>query len=127
MRKTFFRTWFTAFRCWRDLSEGKSIKKYRFYIQIYEYLAVEKQQGFYLIYKQLQDKGGYAAIDSNEQVDGSQNHISCTGNSEDKGCWVHKWSDGPPKDNKIDVSIYSIYNHIYNVRSYIRKIYQTKV
>lgn len=51
----------------------------------------------YLIYKQLQDEGCDAAIDSNEQVDGSQKHIRCARDSEHKGCWVHKRGDGPPK------------------------------
>lgn len=56
----------------------------------------------YLVYKQLQDEGGDAAVDSNEEVDGSQNHISCTWDGEQKGCWVHERGDGPPtKDHKV--------------------------
>lgn len=49
----------------------------------------------YLIDEELQDEGGDAAINSNEEVYGSQNHVSCARNSEHKGCWIHQRGDGP--------------------------------
>lgn len=58
----------------------------------------------YLINKQLQDEGGNAAVDSNEEIDGGQNNIGCAGDSEQKGCWVHQRGDGPPeKDKKTNI------------------------
>lgn len=54
----------------------------------------------YLIYKQLQDEGGNAAVDSNEEVDGGQKYISCAWDSEHKGCWVHKRGYGPPVEQE---------------------------
>lgn len=51
----------------------------------------------YLVNKQLQDKCGNAAVDADEEVDRGQNDISCAGNAEHKGCWVHQRGDGPPK------------------------------
>lgn len=62
----------------------------------------EGNQQLYLVYKQLQDEGGDAAVDSNEEVDGGQNDISCARDSEQKGGWVHERGDGPPKkDNRF--------------------------
>lgn len=51
----------------------------------------------YVIYKQLQNKGGHAAVDADEEVDGGENHVSCARNGEHKGCWVHQRSYRPPK------------------------------
>lgn len=51
----------------------------------------------YLVNKQLQDEGGDAAVDSDEEVDGGQNDVGCAGDSEHKGCWVHQRGDGPPE------------------------------
>ena len=50
----------------------------------------------YLINKQLQDEGGDAAVDPDEEVDGGQDHVGRAGDGEHKGCWVHQRGDGPP-------------------------------
>lgn len=47
----------------------------------------------YLINKQFQNKGGDAAVDPDEEVDGGQNDVGCAGDGEHKGSWVHQRSD----------------------------------
>lgn len=54
----------------------------------------------YLIYKQLQYEGGDAPINTNKEVDGGQNHISCARYGENKRRWVHQRSYGPPIEEK---------------------------
>lgn len=52
---------------------------------------------FYLINKQFQDKGGDAAVDPDEEVDGGQKDVGRAGDGEHKGSWVHQGSDWPPE------------------------------
>lgn len=49
----------------------------------------------HLINKELQDKGGNAAIDADEEVDGGEDHVGSARDGEDEGGWVHEWSDRP--------------------------------
>lgn len=49
----------------------------------------------YIIGKKFQHKCGHTAIDPNEQINTSQHYISCTGDLEQKGSWVHQWGYGP--------------------------------
>lgn len=51
----------------------------------------------YLVNKQLQDEGGDAAVDSDEEVDGGEDYIGCAWDAEQKGRWVHQRGDGPPE------------------------------
>lgn len=51
----------------------------------------------YFINKELEDEGGYAAIDADEEVDGGEHHIGCAGHREHKGGGVHQRSDGPTR------------------------------
>lgn len=61
-----------------------------------QYNCIVAVMQFYLIYKQLQNKRGHAAVDSDEEVDGGENNIGGAGNAEYKGCRVHQRGDGPP-------------------------------
>lgn len=53
----------------------------------------------YIIIKELHNKGGHAAVNTNEEVDASQHHVGCAGHTEDEGGRVHHGGDGPPKEN----------------------------
>ena len=50
----------------------------------------------YIVIKELHDKRGHAAINTDEEVDASQHYIRCAGHIEDEWCRVHHGSDGPP-------------------------------
>ena len=50
----------------------------------------------YLVHKQLQDEGGHAAVDADEEVDGGQHHVGRAGHREEEGGRVHQRGDGPP-------------------------------
>lgn len=54
----------------------------------------------YIIINELHNKGGYAAVNTNEEVDAGQHHVGCAGHAEDKGGGVHHGGDGPPTENK---------------------------
>lgn len=58
---------------------------------------------FYLVNNQLQDEGGNAAVDTDEEVDGGQNDISRAGDGEHKRCWIHQRGDGPPEKSDYQV------------------------
>lgn len=49
----------------------------------------------HLVHKELQHKGGHAAIDANEEVDAGQGHVGSAGDAEEEGGWVHQGGDGP--------------------------------
>lgn len=52
----------------------------------------------YIIIKEFHNKGGHAAVNTNEEVDASQHHVGCAGHTEDEGGGVHHRGDGPPKE-----------------------------
>lgn len=60
----------------------------------------------HLIYEQLQDKGGYAAVDADEEVDWGEDNISSAGDTEQEGGWIHERSDRPAEmeDREILIS-----------------------
>lgn len=49
----------------------------------------------YITAKQLQDEGGDAPVDPNEDVDTGEDHIGCAGDLEEEWGWVHQGCDGP--------------------------------
>lgn len=49
----------------------------------------------YIIIEELHDKGGHAAVNTNEEVDAGQHHVSCAGHAEDEGERVHHGRDSP--------------------------------
>lgn len=49
----------------------------------------------YIIIEELHDKGGHAAVNTNEEVDAGQRHVSCAGHAEDEGERVHHGRDSP--------------------------------
>lgn len=54
----------------------------------------------YIIFKELHNKGGHAAVNTDEEVDAGQHHVGCAGHAEDEGGGVHHGSDGPSAENK---------------------------
>lgn len=53
----------------------------------------------YIIIEELHDKGGHAAVNTNEEVDAGQHHVSCAGHAEDEGERVHHGRDSPALKN----------------------------
>lgn len=53
----------------------------------------------YIVIKELHNKGGHAAVNTDEEVDAGQHHVGCAGHAEDEGGWVHHRGDGPPTEN----------------------------
>lgn len=49
-----------------------------------------------VVFKQLEKEGGNSGSDANEEVDDDEEDVSCAGNLEPEGGWVHDGSDGPP-------------------------------
>lgn len=54
----------------------------------------------YIIGEELQDKGGHAPIDANEEIHTGQHNICRARDFEHKGGWIHERSDGPPGKRK---------------------------
>lgn len=54
----------------------------------------------YIIIKELHNKRGHAAVNTNEEVYARQHHVGCAGHAEDEGGGVHHGGDGPPAENK---------------------------
>lgn len=48
------------------------------------------------MFKELEQEGGDGRSDADKEVDDNEEHISCRGDLEPKGCWVHDGGDGPP-------------------------------
>lgn len=46
----------------------------------------------YIATKKLQDEGGHAAVDSNEDVDAGEDHVGRAGDLKEERCWVHQRS-----------------------------------
>ncbi len=58
------------------------------------------EKAAYFVIKELQNKGGHAAVDADEDVDAGQHHVGRAGHAEDEGGRVHHGGDGPPEENK---------------------------
>lgn len=54
------------------------------------------EENIYIASKQLQDKGGDAAVDADQYVHAGQNHVGCAGDLKEEGGRVHERRDGPP-------------------------------
>lgn len=54
----------------------------------------------YIVVKELHNKGGHAAVDTNEEVDAGQDHVGRAGHAEDEGGGVHHRDDGPPAEKE---------------------------
>lgn len=51
----------------------------------------------YVVSKELHDKGGDAAVDADEDVDGGEHHVGRAGDFKEEGRGVHQGRDGPPR------------------------------
>lgn len=71
----------------------------------------------YFINKELEDEGGYAAIDADEKVDGGEHHIGCAGHREHERGRVHQGSDGPTTIGQKCTRLVLLYYYIYYVRN----------
>lgn len=49
------------------------------------------------MFKELEEKGGNSRSDANKEVDNYEEHVSCTGNLEPEGCWIHDGGNRPPE------------------------------
>ena len=49
----------------------------------------------YVVSKELHDKGGDAAVDADEDVDGGEHHVGRAGDLKEEGSRVHQGSDRP--------------------------------
>lgn len=49
----------------------------------------------YVTTKKLQDEGGHAAVDSDQDVDAGQDHVGRAGDFKEERCWIHQRSYGP--------------------------------
>lgn len=47
--------------------------------------------------EELEDKGGDAAVDADEDVDGGEHHVGRAGDLKEEGRRVHQGRDGPPR------------------------------
>lgn len=53
----------------------------------------------YVVVKELHNKGGHAAVNTDKEVDAGQYHIGRAGDAEDEGGRIHHRGDGPPTEN----------------------------
>lgn len=53
-----------------------------------------------IVGEELQHKSGHTAIDPDEEVHASEDHVGCAGDLEHEGGGVHERCDGPPIQQK---------------------------
>lgn len=64
----------------------------------------------YIAAKKLQDEGGHAAVDPNQDVDAGQHHVSRAGDLKEEGCWVHQRSYGPAVRRQTQHRVKSLFS-----------------